>query len=123
MVSRRNIGILALLGVGAFFFLRKGSSGNFPLEGPAIPQNVLQGQLLQAQFDEIGDVLDEQSTALTDSKTIINKLLNTIKGLQTPQRTTIRPTLNPTSGVLTQTSPGRNFIVNTFGKVPSNFRQ
>jgi len=123
LVSRRDIGILAVLGIGAFFLFRKASG----FEGvPADPFNFQREKQLQTQFDEVGDVLTQQDTALTESQSIIQRLLNTITGLQTPQTpqsTSVRVPLNPTSGILTSTNAGRDVIVNTFGKVPSNFVQ
>jgi len=116
MVSRREIGILAVLGIGAFFLSRR-ASGSTDFGGePATPLSVLQGQKLQEQFDVLGDVIEEQDSAL-------QRLLNQLQTSISPVTRSVRTTLNPTSGTLTQTSTGRDFIVNTFGKVPSNFRQ
>jgi len=112
-----NLGILALVGLGAFFLFRKGS---FAEGGPAIPQSVLQGQLLQAQFDVLGETLEDQNTALQEAQRLLNFRFN-----QQPRTTSTNPLLGASLGPPTQTQggAGRDIIVATFGKVPSNFRQ
>jgi len=51
MVSRRDIGILAVLAIGAFFLSRR-ASGSTDFEGvPADPANFQREKQLQAQFD------------------------------------------------------------------------
>jgi len=117
MVSRREIGILAVLAIGGFFLSRRASgSDDF---GSGSPFNFEREKRLQQTFDEIGDVLEQQDTALLESQ----RLLQQSRQQQTASFSGVRPPLNPTSGILTSTSVGRDIIVNTFGKVPSNFVQ
>jgi len=78
MVSKRDLGILALLGIGAFVLSRGLSTKSFGSSEPAIPQNILRDQLLQNQFDELGETLESQGQALTQSQSIIQNLLNSI---------------------------------------------
>jgi len=119
MVSRTEIGILALLGVGALFLFKKasGSSVDFSTE-PATPFSILEGQKLQAQFDQLGDVIDEQES-------VLQKLFKALKLQTAPQQTSLNFANIPTGSLLgislgAPLRAGSNQQVTNFGKVPSN---
>jgi len=121
MVKARDIGILAILGIVGLSLFRKSSGVNFET-APAIPQNVLQGQLLQAQFDQIGDVLEQQNTALQEAQRLLSQQQ------QQQQRSGLNQSVIPSGALLgislgAPLRAGSNQAVTNFGKVPSNFRQ
>jgi len=121
MVKARDLGILALLGVVGLSLFRKGSA-SFPEGGPAIPSSVLQGQLLQAQFDQIGDVLEQQNTTLQEAQRLLSQQQ------QQQNRSGLNFSFIPSGALLgislgAPLRAGSNQAVTNFGKVPSNFRQ
>jgi len=129
MVSSRDIGILALLGVGAFFLFNRASAD--PFEGaPATPSSIVQGQALQEQFDQLGDEIESRDVLLGEQTDLLKNLQNFITNFLNPIRGGLNQSAIPSGALLgigqapfTRTSTGRDIIVATFGKVPSNFRQ
>jgi len=125
MVSSRDFGILALLGIGAFFLFNRASAD--PFEGQATGQSLEVAKALQSQFDEIGnelesrdELLEQQSGLLKDLQNFINNFLNPMRGGQSAFPSA---QLGAGQAPFTKTSTGRDIIVATFGKVPSNFVQ
>jgi len=124
MVSRREIGILAVLGIAAFFLSRR-ASGSTDFGGePAIPFSILESQKIQGQFDVLGETLEEQDTTI---QRLFKELQNALRFTSQTRGSFVgQTTLNPTSGILGRTDPRlgpTNQAVINFGKVPSNFRQ
>jgi len=89
LVSSRDIGIFALIGIGALALFKKagGSSIDFD-SAPATPQSVLFGEALQSQFDTLGDVIDQQDTALQEAQRLLKLKFN-----QQQKSGSSRPTL------------------------------
>jgi len=130
MVSRRDIGILALLGIGAFVLSRGLSTKSFGESAPAIPLSIVQGQALQEQFDQLGDEIESRDVLLGEQTDLLKNLQNFITNFLNPIRGGLNQSAIPSGALLgigqapfTRTSTGRDIIVATFGKVPSNFRQ
>jgi len=111
MVSRSEIGILALLGVGAFFLFNRSSADSF--EGaPATPQSIEVGKALQAQFDELGEGLEDRDTLLSEQSSLLVKLQNVINNFMNP----------PSMGLNQSVIPGGALLgVNIFS--PTNIRR
>jgi len=124
MVTRRDIGILAVLAIGAFFLSRR-ATGSTDFEGvPADPANFQREKQLQAQFDELGDVLTQQDVTLLTQQDFISSLRKQISALLAGQGSTSgtrpRQTLGASLGA--PVLAGINQFVTNFGKIPSNLR-
>jgi len=127
MVSRRNIGILAVLGIGLFFLSRRASGSPVDFGGePETPFSILEAQKIQEQFDVLGETLEEQDTLIGRLFKELQSALNALRFVPQTFARTGSATLNATSGILGRTDPRKgptNQAVINFGKVPSNFRQ
>jgi len=131
MVSRTEIGILALLGLGAFFLFNRSSADSFD-SAPATPQSIVQGQALQAQFDVLGEGLEDRDELLAQQSSLLKNLQNVIQNLLNPIRGGLNQSVIPSGALLgislgapLRTDPRRgptNQQVINFGKVPSNQR-
>jgi len=74
MVKARDIGILALLGLGAFALSKKASANGVDFGAvPATPFSILEAQKIQVKFDELGDVLEQQNTALIEAQRLLGQ--------------------------------------------------
>jgi len=130
MVSSSEIGILALLGIGGLFLFNRSSQDSF--EGsPDTPQSIEVGKALQAQFDVLGEGLEERDILLAEQSTLLQKLQGVINSFLNPVRGALNQSVIP-SGALLGISLGpplragagqfQNLQVANFGKVPSNQR-
>jgi len=124
MVSSRDIGILAIIGIGALALFKKVGGVNFE-SVPTTPQNILFGQALQAQFDELGNVIEEQNTALEKAQQLLKLKFQqpktSLNFKNIPSGSLLGISLGPALRTDPRKGPTNQSVIN-FGKVPSNIR-
>jgi len=79
MVSETDLGILALLGVGAFFLFNRFRTDPFENAPPQI-QSIEVGKALQTQFDTLGETLEEQDSVIKQLQRALSGVINPASG-------------------------------------------
>jgi len=110
MVKARDIAILAVLGIVGFSLFKKSDGVDFG-SVPATPVNFQREANLQRTFDEIGDVLEQQDTALIEAQRLLQEQIKQNRQQQQnfgPNFSGLNFSVIPSGALLTGSGPQKS---------------